>query len=195
MRSSSANVTISQDNAHDAPVVKTKNSTLELRSLLWSLGHIGSSEHGFKAIDLVDPAFVDWCIDGACNSPHFTVRATFFYVLGLISRCSLAARKLSKKGWDYSPHGSNSAVAFPQVPGVLFRKLVEKSLHTSISNKKDRPYINTSTPNLPYANATYMNAPKSIFVLTPFINADAISKEQEALNIICKVKHHSVIFT
>jgi hypothetical protein len=153
--------------------VTIKHSTAEIRSLLWSIGHIGSSEHGFNALELADPSFVDWCIEGSCNCSHFTIRATFFYILGLLSRCGPGARKLSRRGWDCAPHGSNSAVAFPRSPKVLFE------------NKKDRSTSTSRT--LPYGNAAFMNPSQPIAALTPFINLDGISKEQEVLNIICKV--------
>lgn len=175
--------TASTAQVNSSESVATGDNVLTIRSLLWSLGNIGSCDHGFNAIDTVDPTFMDWCVDGACSCPHFTIRATYFYVLGLFSRSNAGCRKISKRGWDFASHGSNSAVAFPRSPALLFRKIVEKS-----NTKKEKPQGN-QTGVLPYSNPMFMNAPSSIFVLTPFINSDGISKEQEVLNIICKVIH------
>lgn len=104
-----------------------ENRLKELRSALWSLGHIASTEIGLNGISNIDPTFVEWCIDNVTNCPHLGLRGTFFYVLGLISRTVTGARKLGKYGWESAPHGSNSAVVVPRDPSALFQRLEELS--------------------------------------------------------------------
>eukprot|EP01038_Epipyxis_sp_PR26KG_P005836 gene5836-8052_t len=102
-------------------------TNLDLRSALWSLGHIGSNELGFTTIDNIDPVFVEWCIDNVKNSTNFCSRGIFFFVLGLLSRNIRGCRKLMKLQWDSVPIGSHSAVAIPKDPSELFAPQPDES--------------------------------------------------------------------
>lgn len=76
---------------------------------------------GCALIFEVDRKFVGWCIENTCSSPYYSLRGTFFYVLGLISRTIQGSRKLLKYNWDCAPRNTNSAVAFPLRASSLFR--------------------------------------------------------------------------
>lgn len=110
------------------PLVDTPSSRAEvlaaykeLQAALWSLGHIGSNELGCALILEADRRFVTWCIEGVYSCTYYSLRATFFYVLGLLSRTQQGSRRLLKHGWDSAPRDGNSAVAFPLRASNLFR--------------------------------------------------------------------------
>lgn len=93
----------------------------DLQAVMWSLGHIGSNELGCALILEADRKFIVWCIEAVCSCPYYSLRGTFFYVLGLISRTQQGSRRLLKHGWDSAPRDGNSAVAFPLRASSLFR--------------------------------------------------------------------------
>lgn len=186
-------------------------NTLELRSLLWSLAHIGASDLGYNALSNVDPNFIEWCIEGVCSCPYFSVRGTFFHILGLFSRSVAGGRKLTQCRWDYAFPGSNSAVAIPRNAAVLFRKSnifqtsvlptpSANAIAASVTDQKAKGLSRLMTGNnaptipLPYMNSQYVHMPTSIQPLTPFMFTDIVSTEQEVLNIICKVSITIIFF-
>jgi hypothetical protein len=93
----------------------------EIRGALWALGHISSTTLGYTAIHNFDPMFIEWCIQHCLNNSSYSLRGTFFYVLGLISRTYEGSRKLSELAWDSTPNGGNSAVAIPRNSATLFK--------------------------------------------------------------------------
>jgi hypothetical protein len=93
----------------------------DLQAALWALGHIGSNELGCALILEADKKFVPWCIESVYSCPYYSLRGTFFYVLGLLSRTQQGSRRLLKFGWDSAPKECNSAVAFPLRASNLFR--------------------------------------------------------------------------
>eukprot|EP01039_Chlorochromonas_danica_P002589 gene2589-2831_t len=170
--------------------LEVDSSTTDLRSCLWSLGQIGSSELGFAAILNIDPSFVEWCIDCICNSPHLGVRGTFFYVLGLISRTSKGNQILYQNKWDGSFVNGNSAVAIPRQPQILFK------IATTVSKSDSNPSVgirkarltqnrNKGVGSLPYLSMS--TPPSSIKLLTPFIPSGSVNMELEILNLIAKM--------
>lgn len=173
------------------------SATLELRSWLWSLGHIGATELGYAAIANIDPAFVEWCIDCACSCPYFNVRGTFFYVLGLLSRTTKGAQRLRQCRWDCSAPNSNCAVAIPRLPKVLFKRItllhkvdsnhnmgIRKPRLSQGQSRNGQPRVGT----MPYLSMS--NPPSSIKLLTPFIPSGSVNAELEVLNLIAKVSSH-----
>lgn len=168
-----------------------KLNTLELRSALWSLAHIGSTELGFAALTAVDPAFVEWCIQciQCCN--YYNIRGTFFYLLGLISRTMQGEKKLIQNQWSCASRVT-SAVAIPTKVNILFPKISMTSNDTSIIAPGMRRTSLTlsrlnvvQTPTMPYLNN--ISIASSVKVLTPFLQSGSISQEQEILNLILKV--------
>jgi hypothetical protein len=93
----------------------------DFQGVLWALGHIASNEFGMTMILDVDRRFIAWCVENACNCSFYSLRGTYFFVLGLISRSPLGRRKLLTLGWDSAPRNGNSAVAYPLHPSSLFR--------------------------------------------------------------------------
>lgn len=174
------------------------NTTMELRAALWSLGHIGATELGFTAIMNCDPAFVSWCIEGACNCLYFSIRGTFFHVLGLLGRTNAGARVLSAANWDSSLSGSNSAVAIPHRPSALFASQSAgftplhstPSVYLGSGARKTSMSLNRSTSapliSLPYQQQG--QPPVALRVLVPVLPPGSVSLEMEVLNLIAKVR-------
>jgi hypothetical protein len=176
-------------------------NTLDLRASLWALAHIAATEYGINAIQNVDPAFVDWCVEGACTSPFFSLRATFFYVVGLVSRTATGGHRLNRLRWDFAVHGSNSAVALPRNPAVLFRKMVSSTTSTTSGSVGNNNSSSSSSSNgynvkkevvhrLPPSGAA-TNKPPTIDLVpftTPLTVGAEGGRDQEVLNIICKVR-------
>lgn len=173
-------------------------STLELRSVLWSLGHIGSNDPGMLAILRIDPNFIEWCIECIVGCLYYNMRGTFFYLLGLLSRSSTGAKKLSKLLWDHSDLTSNSAVAVPRMTSQLFGKMgVASPNSSSIQDPSNASGMKKATLALSRLNAPqapvmpFMNnlaVPASIKQLQPYnTTGSSYSTEQEVLNIIVKV--------
>jgi len=169
-----------------------KLTTADLRSNLWSLAHIGSTEYGIAALLNIDPNFIEWCIHCVSNCNYYNVRGTFFYVLGLVSRTSQGEKKLIQNQWASSSIKSSCAVAMPIRGSSLFLK---------VSNMANEPVIvapgmrRTSltlsrlnvvqTPSMPYLNNVVI--PTTSKILTPFLQPGAISVEQEIINLILKM--------
>lgn len=145
-------------------------NSVDMRSALWSLGHIGSSELGYTSIINADPMFVEWCLENIASCPNFSLRGTFFYVVGLLSRTLRGSRKLSQCQWDSAALGSNSAVAFPRNPSVLF-KLALSAVQVQDGN----------------SNVGGVSPPEHVKSLTPFMPGSALTVEQEVLNLVAKV--------
>ena len=150
----------------------TSDSNHELRAALWALGHIGSSDYGFTAILNADPYFVEWCLQNVTSNLNFSLRGTFFYVLGLISRTIKGCRRLFQLNWDSAPMGGNSAVAFPKDPSVLFQPIRDLQI--------------TTTTN----HSCFQNISTNAVLLTPFNISNDI--EVEVLNLVAKVR--SVVY-
>ena len=167
------------------------HNTIELRSNLWSIAHIAATEFGFNAIMNADPFFVEWCIEGACSSPFFSLRATFFYVLGLISRTVAGSHKLNHLRWDCVVHGSNSAVALPRDPGTMFRKLTSPLPPAPLAKRDTSGNMRTTQLSLnttvPLSVPVFGKSPVLQNPLSLTLGADLMAKEQEVLHIICKV--------
>ena len=72
----------------------------------------------------VQPAFplVEWCVYMVSVHPNYSVRATIFSVLGLISRSSRGKTLLSQYDWESSSHGCSSAVTVPKNASSLFTR-------------------------------------------------------------------------
>jgi hypothetical protein len=164
-------------------VVLTSSAILDLRAWLWALGHIGATDCGYNALANVDPAFVDWCVDGACLCPYFSLRGTFFHVLGLLSRSSKGAQRLHHLHWDCSAPSSNSAVALPRQPRDLFKRI---SLLSRTDSNSRKSKIARQSPRLPFLQASA--PPSSVKLLTPFLSPGSTALDLEVLNLIVKVR-------
>lgn len=190
-----------------ATVHRENISQEELSAALWSLGNIASTELGFLPILNADPEFVEWCIYNTQHNQNFSIRSTFFYVIGLLSRTARGASRLDKCDWDTSPIGSNSAVAVPRNPSTLFVDGLSgyKPLKTGQSLRKTKAaktieklrrdgnvsgkLMNGSEHSSDISNPSSINVspPASVAFLSPSVNAQYASIEIEILNLIVKV--------
>lgn len=69
-----------------------KTSSLEKRSILWTLGHIGSHEHGIRLI--LETSLIKDIIEMAENSPILSLRGTCIYTIGMMCRTKLGRREI-----------------------------------------------------------------------------------------------------
>lgn len=104
-------------------VSKLKNESTDVgtrRAVLWSIGNIGSSFYGCKALLTVDDQIVSYIITLITTNCNFSIRGAAFFALGLISKSPYGSQLLIKYGWETSPN-KGAAVALPLNPSVLFR--------------------------------------------------------------------------
>lgn len=83
-----------------------------IKSAVWALGHIGSTDNGFEIIQQSDSHFVSWCIQMATTSDNFSLRSVCFSALGLLSRSDKSKEIFTQLGWDCSSNDC-CAVAIP----------------------------------------------------------------------------------
>lgn len=67
----------------------TDEEILHLKAAIWALGHMGTSNRGFDY--LTNFGIVEIIIGFAKYSPVYSIRATAFYVLGLLGVYKLKA--------------------------------------------------------------------------------------------------------
>jgi hypothetical protein len=114
-----------------SPSPLTDGSYEPLRSLASHAEADSLSEFG-RSIFPIQPAFplVEWCVRMVREHPNYSVRATVFSVLGLISRSGRGKTLLSKYEWESASLGSSSAVSVPKNSSTLFaRSAVEEDLY------------------------------------------------------------------
>ena len=96
------------------------SDTTSRRSAIISLGHIGSTPYGFKAIHDISESFMTNLIQISTSCSNFSLRGAAFFALGLIGKSSFGAKSLIKHGWEMSP-SKGVAVAIPSDPAILFK--------------------------------------------------------------------------
>lgn len=86
---------------------------LKLKSILWTVGNIGSSAGGLPFLEEED--IIPVILEIAEQSQVLSVRGTCFYVLGLISSTPQGAEILSDYGWEatLSPLGFPTGLCVP----------------------------------------------------------------------------------
>lgn len=99
-----------------------KATSQEKRSILWTLGHIGSYENGIRLI--METSLVKDIIEMAENSPILSLRGTCIYTIGMMCRTKMGRREIQKHNWLYSQSqvasGSDS-ICLPRDPRNLFQ--------------------------------------------------------------------------
>jgi hypothetical protein len=130
----------------------------DLQGALWALGHIASNELGAALVFEADRKFVGWCIENVYSCAYYSLRGTFFYVLGLISRTQQGSRKLLKYGWDSAPRNTNSAVAFPLRASNMFRAMSGPVTSATPRGGQGSPHtkfpFNSAPPTSPTSRGT-----------------------------------------
>jgi len=95
----------SKKNANDVNLQQhNKTSALKIRTALWAVGQIGSSETGFRLLQEQKEDVIGMISDMALECPTLSMRGTCFYIMGLLSRTPSARTMLSRLGWRFSPN-------------------------------------------------------------------------------------------
>ena len=98
----------------------TKQPSLsDMKASILSLASIFASEGGAQAILAEDEGILETIRNAFLHSPHFSLRATCFSALGIISRSPSGARKIREMDWEVSP-SKCIAVAFPTQLNQIF---------------------------------------------------------------------------
>ena len=72
----------------------------EKRSILWTLGHIGSHDNGMKLI--LETSLVKDIIDMAENAMILSLRGTCIYIIGMMCKTPIGRREIQKYNWLFS---------------------------------------------------------------------------------------------
>ncbi|GAA5902766.1 TORC2 complex subunit TSC11 [Sporobolomyces salmoneus] len=70
----------------------------QLKSVLWAVGHIGSTENGLMFIE--DEFILPDIVEIACTSPVYSLRGTAVFALSLISSTLEGVEMLEELGWE-----------------------------------------------------------------------------------------------
>ncbi|TFK61396.1 hypothetical protein BDN72DRAFT_805030 [Pluteus cervinus] len=86
---------------------------LKLKSILWAVGHVGSTEGGLPFLE--EEEIIPAVLDIAQKSPIPSVRGTCFFVLGLISTTTQGAEILDDYNWEatLTPLGLPTGLCVP----------------------------------------------------------------------------------
>ncbi|GAA6063262.1 hypothetical protein JCM10212_004996 [Sporobolomyces blumeae] len=71
---------------------------VQLKSVLWAVGHIGSSENGLMLIE--DEFILPDIVEIACASPIYSIRGTAVFALALMSATDEGVEMLEELGWE-----------------------------------------------------------------------------------------------
>ncbi|OCF45562.1 sterility protein Ste20 [Kwoniella heveanensis CBS 569] len=84
-----------------------------LKSVLWALGNIGSTEGGLPFLE--DEEIIEDIVEIAEQSPILTIRGTCFFVIGLLSTSRMGAELLEELGWisTRTPLGHTTGLCLP----------------------------------------------------------------------------------
>ncbi|WVQ77136.1 hypothetical protein IAR50_006819 [Cryptococcus sp. DSM 104548] len=93
--------------ASDASVLR------DLKSALWALGNIGSTEGGLPFLE--DEEIIEDIVEVAEHSAVLTIRGTCFFTIGLISSTRMGAEILEEFGWiaTRTPLGHTTGLCLP----------------------------------------------------------------------------------
>ncbi|ODO05811.1 hypothetical protein I350_04872 [Cryptococcus amylolentus CBS 6273] len=85
----------------------------DLKSALWALGNIGSTEGGLPFLE--DEEIIEDIVEVAEHSAVLTIRGTCFFVIGLISSTRMGAEILEEFGWiaTRTPLGHTTGLCLP----------------------------------------------------------------------------------
>lgn len=129
---------------------KSTPSIASVKSSLWAIGHIGSSDSGFS---LLPSHAVSSIVELSNSCPTLSIRGTCFYVLGLISKCYEGRKLLSSLSWE-SPMFSQLGIAVPLKVASFLRipsTIIDNFPGSWASNPSNiyGTYVSSSNPNSP----------------------------------------------
>jgi hypothetical protein len=93
------------------------NSSKRIKAILWSLGHIGTKEYGFKL--LLSQNLISEIVRLAHNGTVLSIRGTCFFVLNLISTNPHSLEVLIQYGWEPIQKRSVLGICVPQISDQL----------------------------------------------------------------------------
>ncbi|WRT70894.1 uncharacterized protein IL334_007893 [Kwoniella shivajii] len=131
-----------------------------LKSVLWSLGNIGSTEGGLPFLE--DEEIIEDIVEIAEQSPILTIRGTCFFVIGLISTSRMGAEILEEFGWisTRTPLGQTTGLCLPN----------DISRFVSIDSW-ERPHFDSTYPPLPKLTGLEADIMTSIANLSNYVLA------------------------
>lgn len=89
---------------------------------MWTLGHIGSHEHGIRLI--LETSLIKDIIEMAESSPILSLRGTCIYTIGMMCRTKQGRREIQKHNWLYSQSqvaSGSDTICLPRDPRNLFK--------------------------------------------------------------------------
>ncbi|WWC98367.1 hypothetical protein V866_005258 [Kwoniella sp. B9012] len=111
-----------------------------LKSVLWALGNIGSTEGGLPFLE--DEEIIEDIVEIAEQSPILTLRGTCFFVIGLISISRMGAEILEEFGWisTRTPLGHTTGLCLPND--------ISRFVHIDVWQRPDHESTYPSLPKL-----------------------------------------------
>lgn len=113
-------------------VIFTSEFLLKVKASLWALGHFGSTNEGLHYLLIHN--CLPLIVSLAQNCQVFSLRATAYYVLGLIATTQQGADELFKLGWFCTRH--NRHIAWP---------IIEEEAWETSSELRIQPHFSEMT--------------------------------------------------
>ncbi|WVQ86186.1 hypothetical protein IAT38_008354 [Cryptococcus sp. DSM 104549] len=131
-----------------------------LKSVLWALGNIGSTEGGLPFLE--DEEIIEDIVDVAERSPVLSIRGTCFFVIGLLSSTRMGAEILEEFGWiaTRTSLGQTTGLCLPN----------DISRFTAI-DPWERPDLRPIHPHLPKLSGVEADIMTSIANLSNYVLA------------------------
>ncbi|KAI8999819.1 Rapamycin-insensitive companion of mTOR, N-term-domain-containing protein [Gaertneriomyces semiglobifer] len=162
------------------------SEVLQLKSVLWAVGNIGSTASGLPF--LLGEDIIKHIVAIAYDSPIITLKGTCYYVLGLISRTPQGMELLDDLGWDTvtSSPGELGGLCLPKDP-ARFLTMPKWSF------KGSWPEYTVQPPIPPESfDATALEILKSVGNMSNHILANAASKALSRMRHECPKYFSSV---
>jgi len=113
--------------------IMSTSKILKLKSVLWAVGHIGSTKNGISF--LIEEGIIKHIIRLAENSTILSIKGTCFFVLGLIANTSKGCIILKEYGWEtpFLPYNQVISYCVPR-ESSRFLKIPKWEFYGSIIN-------------------------------------------------------------
>jgi len=113
--------------------ILSTSKILKLKSVLWAVGHIGSTKNGI--LILIEEGIIKHIISLAENSTILSVKGTCFFILGLIAKTSKGCMILKECGWEtpFLPYDQVISYCIPR-ESSRFLKIPKWEFYGSIIN-------------------------------------------------------------
>jgi len=139
----------------DGPVLTS------VKSVLWALGNIGSTEGGLPFLE--DEEILEVIIELAEQSPVLTIKGTCFFVIGLISSTRMGAEVLEELGWV------STRTALGATTGLCLPNNIDRFAHIEPWTRQDAPLQTLPLPKLTGQEGEIMTSIANLgnYVLAP----------------------------